>query len=547
MSRFNAAPKLGTRSPIVTGSTVMRTALGGAGFERDARSELFLLAVSSMVSTKGNHHEAGDARDARMIQLIEKVASDPDWIQGFVRFLRDQANLRTVSLMIAAHAVHYRLAVDLTGNRHIISAALRRADEPGELVAYWRTTFGREIPKPVRRGIGDAIARLYTEFNVIKYDTPGKGYSFRDVIRVVHSGDTGPAQADLFNWLLRATPSPRLTTINARTELMAVPVEQRRSLTSGQLREAGMTWEAYSSLVNGPMDAAAWEKVIPLMGYMSLLRNLRNFDQAGISRAAERLVEDRLTDPEQVRWSRQLPMRFLSAYRATHGGATVSSWPKVIEQALNLSLANVPSLTGRTLVLVDLSGSMYQSKVSDNSDLRYVDAAAVFGAALALRAEAADLYGFGWKPLRFRFGKGDSLLPLAQRLVDTQVDGGPAGHHGQMFSGLGGTETPTALRQTFRPDLYKRIVIVTDEQYTGWVGSSRVAEVDAVLAEFDVPAYTWNLAGYKVAQSPSGSRKRHTFGGLNDSAFRMIPLLEAGQSQDWDKLFAPVRQEVSTA
>jgi len=48
-----------------------------------------------------------------------------------------------------------------------------------------------------------------------------------------------------------------------------------------------------------------------------------------------------------------------------------------------------------------------------------------------------------------------------------------------------------------------------------------------------VPVYTWNLAGYRMGHGPSGTGQRHTFGGLSDAAFQLIPLLEAGRSADW--------------
>jgi hypothetical protein len=300
---------------------------------------------------------------------------------------------------------------------------------------------------------------------------------------------------------------------------MAVPVTERRTVTAGQLAEAGMTWESLAGWLQGPMDAAAWESAIPSMGYMALLRNLRNFDQAGIGKAARREVEDRLTDPEQVATSRQLPMRFLSAYRATRDSGTVTAWGPVIEEALNLSLANVPTLAGRTLVLVDLSGSMSHSNLSDKSGLRYVDAAAVFGAAIAKRNDA-DLYGFDHRLIEFTVKSTDSLLPLA---------------HGIANQGGGGTATAAAIQASYKG--HDRIIIVTDEQTgsgDGWYGGQ---SVDAVLKSIGVPSYTWNLAGYKVGHAQSGSRKQHTFGGLSDSAFRMVPLIEAGEHQDWAGLF----------
>jgi hypothetical protein len=70
-------------------------------------------------------------------------------------------------------------------------------------------------------------------------------------------------------------------------------------------------------------------------------------------------------------------------------------------------------------------------------------------------------------------------------------------------------------------------VIVTDEQ-ASWAGG----DVDSAVPP-TVPAYTWNLAGYRWGHGPSGSGNRHTFGGLTDQALRMIPLLEAGRSAAW--------------
>jgi hypothetical protein len=49
----------------------------------------------------------------------------------------------------------------------------------------------------------------------------------------------------------------------------------------------------------------------------------------------------------------------------------------------------------------------------------------------------------------------------------------------------------------------------------------------------DLPVYTWNLAAYRHGHAPSGTGNRHTFGGLTDRGFRMIPLLEAGRDANW--------------
>lgn len=253
------------------------------------------------------------------------------------------------------------------------------------------------------------------------------------------------------------------------------------------------------------MDAAAWEAVIPSMGAMALLRNLRNFDQAGVSDAVAAQVSARISDPEVVARSRQFPFRYLAAYQH----APSLRWAYPLEQALGHSLANVPALPGRTLVLVDRSGSMW-SPLSDRSKLNRADAAAVFGSAVALRAEQADLVQFGSTSKAVPYARGESVLKLLERFED-----------------LGGTCTAQAVKQHYRD--HDRVLIVTDEQaYSFGYSGDPTVEVPSA-----VPVYTWNLAGYRVGHAPSGGGNRHTFGGLTDGAFRMVSLIEDGRNADW--------------
>jgi hypothetical protein len=266
-----------------------------------------------------------------------------------------------------------------------------------------------------------------------------------------------------------------------------------------------MTWEALAGWLQGPMDKEAWEAVIPSMGTMALVRNLRNFDEAGVCDEVAARVAARISDPQEVRRSRQFPFRYLAAYQH----APSLRWAYPLEQALGHSLANVPALSGRTLVLVDRSGSMFWSRLSDRSELNRADAAAIFGTALALRAQRADLVEFGTGSDAVPFRTGESVLKILGR-----------------FGELGGTDTTEAVRRHY--DGHDRVLIVTDEQYAH---NRHGAPTDQIPAH--VPVYTWNLAGHRAGHGPSGTGNRHTFGGLTDAAFRMVPLLEAGRNADW--------------
>jgi hypothetical protein len=299
------------------------TAEGAPGLARAPRTELFLLGVSNMVGEETFYEGAAD-RDARFRELVATVAvADPDWFARFVPWLRTGAMLRSASVVAALEGARAQVKAGIPGSRSIVDSALQRADEPGEALAYWLGRHGRTLPKPVKRGIADAAVRLYHERSLLKYDSDRNAVRFGDVIDLTHPSARDERQGDLFRHALdrrhqRDNPLPEsLTLLAARAELMALPVERRQEITDpAVLGAAGMTWEALAGWRQTAMDAAAWEAIIPSMGYLALLRNLRNFDEAGVGDAVAETVAAKLSDPGEVARSRVLPMRFLSAYNA---------------------------------------------------------------------------------------------------------------------------------------------------------------------------------------------------------------------------------------
>lgn len=491
---------------------------GAPGFARDAKSELFLLGVTNFVGEETFYEKSGD-RDARFKALAQQVAvADPDWMRRFVGWLRNEANMRSAALVAALDGASAMVTAKVTGARQLVAASMARADEPGEAVAYWLKNYGAKLPKPIKRGIGDVVRRLYNEYTVLKYDTTSKRIRFSNVLNLTHPTPATPVQGALFQYILDRNYDhvvdevsenvlPMIAeNIRVRANVSTLPAILLDAVT---LKAAGLTWEDALSLagqIPGVDKRLLWEALVPTLGYMALLRNLRNLDEVGVHPAVVNYVTSKLADPEQVARSRQLPFRFLSAHRAVQS----VRWTAALEAALNLSLRNVPELPGKTLVLVDRSGSMFD-RFSAKGELTRADTAALFGSALALRnIGRVTLVEFGSTSAQVQVPAGASLL----RMVN------------ERFHDLGGTETQTAVKQWYQG--HDRVVIVTDEQV--WNYRGRYVG-DGVIPEH-VPMYTWNLAGYKYGQTPITGNK-FTFGGLTDQSWGLIQLLERGKSQDW--------------
>jgi hypothetical protein len=183
--KFNKPGVRARATGPVTTTGATTTYEGGAAWTRDARSELVLLAVVNMVSER-TFYESADARDSRFARLCSQAAvEDGAWYLAFVTWLRGEANMRSASLVAAAVGVKARLdhfrALSMspgpdsyapedigTWNRKIVDAVLQRPDEPGEYLAYWHTQYGKNLPMPVKRGLGDAARRLYSERSLLK-------------------------------------------------------------------------------------------------------------------------------------------------------------------------------------------------------------------------------------------------------------------------------------------------------------------------------------------------------------------------------------------
>lgn len=519
MSKFNTSTARARNGISVIENTNV-TAVnhkGGIGVVRSAKSELFLAVVSDF-GNEATFYETADNRSARISKLARQVAvEDPEWVTNLINWLRNEGNMRSISLIVALESAKALIDAKIPGGRKVIVNSIARADEPGEALAYWFANYGRKLPAAVKRGIADGATKTYNEYALGKYDTASKGFRFADVIQLVHPTPTDARQSDVFKFALdrqrdnSAVPAESLTLLANRKAFLALSKAEKRKIVTSEngsavLKAAGLTWENIGGEIG--LDAEIWQALIPTMGYMALLRNLRNFEEAGVSAKVLDEVATRLADPEQVAKSRQLPFRFLSAYRAT-GKSLRFGYP--LEKALNASLANVPSLSGNTLVLVDRSGSMFYTN-SEKTDMTFADTGALFGTALALRANKADLVEFGDSyygktgSRKIDFTKSSSVLPL----VDS-------------FTNMGGTDTIGAVRRNYNG--HDRVIIITDEQHNSY--SDPTSAIPS-----NIPVYTFNLAGYRTGQGASKPNRTY-FGGLTDQSFALIKNLEAGLDGNW--------------
>lgn len=554
MSRFNTRTVQGKRpepqvGPMKTTNRLGYTYEGASAYVRSARTDLFLRASSSFAN-QGTYYEDAGKRDAKLVELTRTLAVDDfDWLFDCAIWLRGPGNIRLAPVIIAAEATHARVKAKLHGGagvripeprdaaeqpfataRKLCNQVCQRLDDVTEMIAYWKAIHpGEQIPKPMKRGLADALNRLMTERAFLRYDSQASAVRIGDALELTHAKGGKAYQNDLYRWAITArhgrdeTPPAKLKAVHARHVLSRLSGPSRAAMAHGgemgdTVREAmAGQWEWLNSWL-GSTDLSKreiWEMAIPEMGYMALLRNLRNFDHAGISEEMIDYVVNKIKDPEEVAKSRQLPFRFLSAYL----NAPSDNWKRALNQGANHCLGNIPELDGGTLTLVDVSGSMHRA-MSDKSKMTMDMAGALFGVALALKnRETCDLTIFGTYSKAVTLQPGASLLAATEAVV----------RDGRSDSSIGwGTNMGPAIQASFVKSKHQRVVIISDMQafpngYTGVVGP----------VPADVPIYCFNLASYSNTPIATGSRTRVDLGGLSDHTFRLIQTMENAEKAGW--------------
>lgn len=472
---------------------------GRAYAHKGAREELYLLACSSLMVADDTFYEPGADRLERFRSLIATVAAErdgPEFLAALTAYARDCMHLRTTPTVLAAELFY--TSADYRVQECARDAARRawvRGDEHLEALAYV-DGLGYKRRKDFLRAVADRLNNL-TQRQAVKYAGGRRSYSQADAIRLAHPKPVNDAQSALFKHLCHGWDAL------SEAEQGLLPEVAKVQVGAVDDRE-WQTWEQLISVKGS--STGTWTEAVSLMGYMALIRNLRNLIDHKVSPTVLSEVSERLADPDQVRRSKQLPFRYLSALRALHHGGTPPVLIDALSRAMDASVANVPELEGDSLILVDTSGSMQQT-VGGRSQVSCADAASCLGAILAHRGNA-DLWAFATSAQRLMIPAGTPCLMTVAALERANVGWS--------------TNIGDAIRSSLRTGL-RRIIVLTDMQ----AHDAAMAPTQGYLADStDTHVYVVDLCGYGLPSFDPRYPRVHIVSGFSDRVFEWMAAVE---------------------
>lgn len=358
---------------------------GGEAFVMSPELELYSAVVTASLEDK--FYEKNNIFMNRIVELISKV--DPMYVAQLAVYTRTQMHMRSVPLFLLVELAKIHRGDDLLSRA--VEKTVLRADEITELLACYqsRNNSGNDakklakLSKQIQFGLQHSFNK-FDEYQFAKYDRDSAEVKLRDALFLVHPKAKDDAQQIIFDKIANnnlAVPYTWETELSALGKINFENADQRN--------------EAFRM---------KWEELIDSgkLGYMALLRNLRNILESKVDYAHVEKLCNVIADSNAVINSKQLPFRYLSAYREVSliNSVSTSLVLSALEDAVDVSAHNIKGFGHDTKVLLacDVSGSM-QHSISPRSKVQFYDIGLMLSMLLKNKCSQviSGMFGDIWK------------------------------------------------------------------------------------------------------------------------------------------------------
>ncbi len=452
---------------------------GHVAYAMDSKSKL----VTQVLTSFFNERKFYGDNSPEMEKLIpEVIQQDAEFVSKLAVYARRVFNMRSVSHVLTAYLAHEPAGKPFV--RKTVKGIALRGDDLTEILSFYLATFGKPIPQSLLKGIADVLCG-FDEYTLAKYAGKKKAVKMKDLIILSHPKPKDDKQSDLWKRCIE--------------DRLATPT----------------TWE--TELSQNGNTAEVWENLIESgkVGYMALLRNLRNIINANPSNIEK--VFQTIENPEAVKRSRQLPFRFLSAYtqiREIAGSRALDA----LERAVDTSVENMPKINGTTVIAIDVSGSMTW-EISAKSQMKCSDIAILLGMIANRLCENCIVYTFDTEIKKLAVSGKSGILYSA---LNTNVSGG-------------GTNIGLPFEQMIADKIKAdRIIVLSDNVCNSGVTWYNKKTVQTLADEYrkesgcDIWVHAIDLQGYGTQQFHG--KKTNIIAGWSEKIFDFINLAEQGEN-----------------
>jgi len=475
---------------------------GELAYKLDKETELYVVASSSLLSDKF-YLSALEILTKMQILVSE---CNPEFVAKLAVYVREKMYLRSVPVVLAVELAKYCNKNSLVSKT--VERIVQRADEITEFLGYYQIANKRDgvkklnhLSKQLQKGLAGAFNK-FDEYQFAKYNKQDE-IKFRDALFLVHPKAKNENQQEIFNKIVN--------------NCLSVPYTWETEFS-----EIGKTAGKYKNL----FFKQKWQELIDSkrLPYMAMLRNMRNFLDNHVSLKHIDLVAKLLADKTQGSKSKQLPFRYLSAFKELQDSKSLNTKTllNALEEAVLNSVGNLKGFDNETTMLIacDFSGSM-DIPISENSKIKNYEIGILLGMLLQSKAKLVitGIFGETWKIIN---------MPDKNILANTDAISRRKGEVGHSTNGYLVIED-----MINRKIIVDKIMFFTDCQLWNSIGNNKSISklwVDYKKINPKAKIYLIDLVGYGSAPLNVKSNDVFLISGFSDKIFDMLYAIENNQS-----------------
>jgi 60 kDa SS-A/Ro ribonucleoprotein len=355
-------------------------------------------------------YAGADEQLAKVIELCAEI--DAEFVAKTAVFCRERGFMKDLpALLCAVLSVKDRSLLDAIFPRVIDNAKmLRNFVQIVRSGAVGRKSLGSAPKRLVREWLDARDPATLFKANV------GQDPSLTDIVKMVHPKPKDAAREALFGYFIG-----RDYATDALPEVV-------RAFEAFKKREANQKGEIpdvpFQMLTALELGTAEWTAIAHRAPWQMTRMNLNTFARHGVfgQPGMVRLIADRLRDPAKIARARVFPYQLMVAYTMANANADI---PKevcdALQDAMEIAIANVPSIDGQVYVCPDVSGSMSSPatgfRKGATTAVRCIDIAALVAAAVLRKNPRAEVLPFEHDVVNVDLNSRDSVMTNAARLA----------------------------------------------------------------------------------------------------------------------------------
>lgn len=382
---------------------------GGTAYERTSKQALAQYAASGCLN--GTFYASAEEQLQKVLDLAAKV--EPAFIAQTAVYARESAHMKDIPALLCA--------ILSTRDAKLFGQVFSKViDSPKMLRNFVQIVRSGVVG---RKSLGSLPKRMIRNWLNSRTDeqifvgSVGQSPSLGDVIKMVHPKPGSSTRDALYGYLA-----------GRNTEGKELPELVRQYERFKQDSESEMPNVPFEMLTALPIGNKEWRQIAGQASWQMTRMNLNTFLRHGVfeDKKITKVIADRLRNPHLIERSRVLPYQLMTAHTNLDSGIPFVV-REALQDAMEISIKNVPHVSGKVYIFPDVSGSMHSPitghRQGATTSVRCIDVATLVAAAILRQNPKAEVIPFESDIVKITLKTRESVMKNATRLASLPAGG----------------------------------------------------------------------------------------------------------------------------